>query len=253
MSTLLPGKMILSKVLNFLRGDLTRRTMLFVLVPLIFAFYFGILGVAALLFPESYDWRNYSISRLLYARDNPGFHHIAQISVAVSGVLMIPFAGYIRRRLRDIAPTAATVGAVVFYAGCICLTLAGLITSHPAHGMARFPKLHDKLARLSAIGLGVGMLVFNACGTKGYFWPKPGKPLPRRSLMVSWNLLTLPLVLIVASWLVIRTFLKQSGPTYHAIVTSAAWKVGFWEWIGSPVAFLFLVCAVLFLPKNSSE
>jgi hypothetical protein len=234
MSTLLPGKMILSKVL----------------VPLIFAFYFGILGVAALLFPESYDWRNYSISRLLYARDNPGFHHIAQISVAVSGVLMIPFAGYIRRRLRDIAPTAATVGAVVFYAGCICLTLAGLITSHPAHGMARFPKLHDILARLSAISIGVGIVVFNFCGTKGYFRQKSGKPLHRRSLLVSWNLLTLPMVLIVVTWLVIRAYLKQSGPIYHVIVTSVAWKVGFWEWIGSPVIFLFLICAVLFLPKK---
>jgi hypothetical protein len=224
--------------------------MLFVLVPLIIASYFGILGVAALLSPESYDWRYNSISQLLYARDNPEFHHIASICVACFGVLMIPFAGYIRRRLHSAAPRAATVGAVVFFAGCVCLTLAGLITSHPAHGMARLPKLHDILARLSAINIGVGMVVFNICGTKGYFRPKPGKPLHRRSLLVSWNLLTLPVVLISVAWLVISTYLKQSGPTYHAIVTSVAWKVGFWEWIGSPVIFLFLVCAVLFLPKK---
>jgi hypothetical protein len=222
--------------------------MLFVLVPLILSSYFGILGIAALLSPESYDWRYNSISQLLYARDNPEFHYIASISVAVLGVLMIPFAGYIFRRLRYTAPTAATVGAVVLYAGCICLTLAGLITSHPAHGIALFPKLHDILARLSAINIGVAMLVFNACGTKGYFRPNPGKPVQRRSLLVSWNLLTLPLLPIVITWLVIRTCLKQSGPVYHAIVTSVAWKIGFWEWIGFPVVFLFLVCAVLFLP-----
>jgi len=226
--------------------------MLFVIVPLILVSYFGILGVAALLYPESYDWRYNSVSRLLYAQNNPEFHLIAQISVAVSGVLMIPFAGYIRRRLRGAAPTAATVGAVVFFAGCVCLTLSALITSHPAHGMSRFPRLHDKLARLSAIGLGVGMVVFNACGTKGYFRPKPVKPLQLRSLLVSWNLLTLPVVLIVVTWLAIRTCLKHSDPTYHAIVTSAAWKVGFWERIGSPVLFLFLICAVLFLPNNNS-
>jgi hypothetical protein len=227
--------------------------MLFVLVPLMLASYFGILGVAALLSPESYDWRYDSISQLLYARDDPEFHHVASIIVAVSGVSMIPFAGYIRRRLRGAAPTAATVGAVVFFAGCICLTLAGLITSHPAQGMPRFPRLHDVLARLSAISIGVGMVVFNACGTKGYFRPKPGKPLHPRSLLISWNLLTLPLVLIVVAWLVIRTCLTQSGATCHAIVTSAAWKVGFWEWIGAPVVFLFLACAVLFLPENNSE
>jgi hypothetical protein len=253
MSTLLPGKMILTKTLNFLCGDLTRRTMLLVLVPLILASYFGILCVASLLSPESYDWRYNSISQLLYARDNPEFHYIASISVAGFGVLMIPFAGYIRRRLRGAAPTASMAGAVVFFAGCICLTLAGLITSHPAHGMTRFPKLHDILARLSAINIGVGMVVFNVCGTKGYFRPKPGKPLHQRSLLVSWNLLTLPLVFIVVTWLVIRTYLKQSGPTYHAVVTSAAWKVGLWEWIGLPVVFLFLFCAVLFLPKKGIE
>lgn len=242
--------MILPKVLNFLCGNLMCRTMLFVLVPLIIASYFGILGVAALLSPESYDWRYNSISQLLYARDNPEFHHIASICVAGFGVLMIPFAGYIRRRLHSAAPRAATVGAVVFFAGCICLTLAGLITSHPAHGMAHFPKLHDILARLSAISIGVGMVVFNVCGTKGYFLQKPGKPLHRRSLLISWNLLTLPGILIVVTWIVIRTYMKQSGPTYHAIVNSVAWKVGFWEWLGSPVIFLFLVCAVLFLPKK---
>jgi hypothetical protein len=225
--------------------------MLFVLVPLILASYSGIMGVAALLSPESYDWRYNSISQLLYVRDNPAFHYIASLSVASCGVLMIPFAGYIRRRLRGTAPKAATVGAVVLFAGCICLALAALITSHPADGVTRFPKLHDILARLSAINIGVGMVVFNVCGTKGYFRPKLGKPLQRRSLLVSWNLLTLPLVLVVVTWLVIRTYLKQSGPTYHAIVTSVAWKIGFWEWIGLPVVFLFLVCAVLFLPVTS--
>ena len=120
--------MILSKVLNFLCGNLMSRTMLFVLVPLIIASYFGILGVAALLTPESYDWRNNSISQLLYARENPEFHYIASICVASFGVLMIPFAGYIRRRLHSAAPTAARIGAVVFFVGCICLTLSGLIT-----------------------------------------------------------------------------------------------------------------------------
>ena len=227
--------------------------MLFVMVPLSFASYFGIMGIAALLYPESYDWRFNSMSRLLYAQDNPEFHHGASLSVAVTGVSMIPFAGYIRRRLHGIAPTAATIGAVAFFAGCICLTLAGLITSHPAHGISRFPRLHDNLARLSAVGIGVGMLVFNACGMKGYFRPKPGNPLPRRSLIVSWNLLTLPLLLMVIAWLVVRTCLKQSGPTYDAIATSAAWQIGFWEWIGAPVIFLFLVCAVLFLTENTSE
>ncbi len=71
--------------------------------------------------------------------------------------------------------------------------------------------------------------------------------------MVSWNLLTLPAVLITVAWLVIRIFLKQSGPAHHAIVTSAAWHLGFWEWIGSRRDIAFLVCAVLLLPERDSD
>jgi hypothetical protein len=71
--------------------------------------------------------------------------------------------------------------------------------------------------------------------------------------VVSWNLLTLPAVVITAAWLVIRVFLKRSGPTHHAIVSSAAWHLGFWEWIGSVAIIAFLVCAVLFLPEHDSD
>ena len=245
--------MIHPKVLSYLRGELTRKTMRFVLLPLIFASYFGILGVAVLYYPDSYDWRYLSISKLLYPLTNPEFHYIASISIAISGVLMIPFAGYISRRLRGAAPTAATVGAAVFFGGCVCLTLAGLIASHPVHGTPRLPQLHNTLARISVVGIGVGMLVFNICETKAYFRLASGKVPHRPGLLVSWNLLTVPVVLITLTWLAIRIFVKRSTPAYHAIATSAAWKVGFWEWIGSAVVFAFLVCAVLFLPEHDTD
>ena len=227
--------------------------MLFVLVPLILACFFGVLGVAALLYPMSYDWRYNTISQLLYPRNNPELHLLASISIAVSGLLMIPFAGYIGRRLRRAAPAAATVGTVLFFAGCIFLILAGLVTSHPAQGTPRLPRLHEILARLSGIGIGVGIVVFNACETKGYFRPNPEKTIRPRSLVVSWNLLTVPVILVLVTWLVVRTWLKRAGPTHHALVTSAAGHLGFWEWIGAAVIFLFLVCAALFLPKNNPE
>jgi len=227
--------------------------MLFVLLPLIFISYFGVLGLAIWLYPETYDWRYLSISKLLYPLTNPQFHYVASISVAVSGVLVIPFAGYIRRRLGGAGPKTKLAGAVVFFGGCICLTLAGLIASHPVHGTSRLPKLHEILARIAVIGIGVGILVFNACGTKAYFRAASGRRPHRRGLVVSWNLLTLPVVPIFITWLAIRIYLKHSGPTHHAMVTSAAWHLGFWEWIGSAVIFLFLVCAVLFLPEHDSD
>lgn len=250
MSASFPVRTVLKKALAFLRGDLTKRTMLFVLLPLIFVFYFGLLGVATLLYPTTYDWRKNSVSQLLYAQDNPAFHYISSLGFVISGIAMIPFAGYIRRRLRDVAPVAATAGAVSYFVGSICLALAGVITSHPAHGVARFPHLHDLIARRSVIGIGLGMVLFDACATKAYLWPVPGKPLLRCALVLSWNLLALSLILVVVLWIMIRNFLPHSGPIYHVISTSIVWKIGFWERIGSPVPFLFLICAILFLPEE---
>src|ERR1043166_4873766 len=148
------------KLLSYLRGELTGKTMLFGLVPLILVCHFGVLGIAVLLYPDAYDWRYTSISKLLYPKNNPDFHYIATASIAVTGVLMAPFAGYIRRRLRGAAPIAARLGAALYFIGCVFLTLSGLISSHPEHGKSILPKLHENLARISLIGIGFGMLVF---------------------------------------------------------------------------------------------
>jgi len=96
---------------------------------------------------------------LLYPQNDPEFHAIASVSIALAGLLMIPFAGYIRKRLRYVSPIATDIGALVFGAGAICLSLAALIVSHPYRGNATFPRLHEILARSSAFALGVGMLV----------------------------------------------------------------------------------------------
>jgi hypothetical protein len=244
--------MMISKVSAYFRGDLTRNTMRFILLPLIFASHFGILALAISLYPDSYDWRYLSISKLLYPVTNPQFHYIASFSIVATAVLVTPFAGYIRRRLRGAAPQAATVGAALYFGGCVCLTLAGLIASHPQHGSAHLPQLHNMLARVSVIGIGLGIVVFTVCATIGYFRPKSASAWRSRGLVVSWNLCTLPAILVTATWLVIRTFVNRSTPAYHAIASSPLWKIGFWEWIGSVVIIAFLVCAASFLPERDS-
>ncbi|HVM59955.1 MAG TPA: hypothetical protein VMV72_03730 [Verrucomicrobiae bacterium] len=242
--------MILPKIHRYFGGDLTRNTVRFILLPLIFVSYFGILALAAALYPDTYDWRYLSISKLLYPLTNPRFHYIASASVAATGLLMAPFAGYIRRRLGGAAPRASAVGAALFFGGCLCLTLAGLIASHPLHGTARFPQLHNLLARISVIGIGLGIVTFNVCATIGYCRAAPGTALHPRRLILSWNLLTLPIILITLTWLAIRISVNRSTPAYHTIAATALWKVGFWEWIGSIVVFAFLVYAVLLLPEH---
>jgi len=224
-----------AKLFKFLSGDLTKRTPLFTLIPLMFISYFGTLGLAVLFFPGPYDWCDRSISTLLYPRNNPEFHLIASIGIAVTGLLMIPFAGYINRRLRVASPVGANAGTVAFVGGVICLIMAGLIVSHPLYGKSSLPRLHSILARAAALGIGTGMMAFDAWGCLNR---ATGKKLYRSSLLVLWSLATLPAVIAVVLRLVMQNHY---------------WHLGFWEWTGSAAVFLFLVCSVWLLPERTHE
>jgi hypothetical protein len=67
------------------------------------------------------------MSKLLYPENNPHFHAIGSVGMAVAGLLMIPFAGYIGRRLRVIARLAAEFGALAFGVGALSLILGAVI------------------------------------------------------------------------------------------------------------------------------
>ena len=180
---------------DILAGDLNRRVLLFVCLPLIAVSYFGILAIAAWFSADSYDWRRVAISKLLYPGSDPVFHTIASLGVALAGLLTVPFAGFIRRRLIATSTVVASAGAVALGIGSIGLILAGLIVSHPAHGMPLFPRLHEILARTAAFALGAGMIVFWICAIKEY-WASPAKGDVWHWLVISWSALTLPALLI---------------------------------------------------------
>jgi|SRR5579859_4303209 len=242
-----------SKLSKFFSGDIKQGTLLFVLFPLVVGSYFGVLALAVALFPEAYDWRTMSISKLLYPRLNPQFHLIAATGIAATGVLLIPFAGYIRRRLRMVSPNAVTVATALFAGGCVCLVFAGLVTSHPLHSVSTVPRLHERLARAAAIGVGVAIVIFNACAVKGYFKAATVTKQYRRSLLVSWNLLVLPAILVLVLRLMMFARLPSLNPLYQAWRGSAAWHLGFWEWVGSIAVFLFLLFAAWFLPEHAGD
>jgi hypothetical protein len=236
-----------------LSGNLTRRTLLWVVIPLMFVSYFGMLSLAIALSPGTYDWCSMSISRLLYPRANPTFHFVASGGFVATGLLMIPFVGYIHRRLRVACPVASRVGAAVFASGIIFLILTALISSHPLHARSTVPKLHDILAHIAGLGLGAGLAVFNACGVKGCFNPGAGKRIYKSSLIVGWNLITVPSILIVIVMLGMRARFHWLDPIYQTLQSSVVWHLGFWEWIGSSAVFLFLACSAAFLPEHAGE
>lgn len=217
------------------------------------ASYFGMLALAILTFPRAFDWRYLSISQLLYPRQNPEFHAIASTGIAVTGVLMIPFAGYLQRRLRVAAPVTAKVAAFSMAVGIICLILAALISSHPLEGRSSIPKFHVNMARIAAIGIGVGLVVFAGCGVKGYFTLATGRKLYRRGLLFIWSLTILPALLVVPVWLVMLARFPWLDPVRRMLVGTVVWHLGFWEWIGSVTVFLFLGGSVWLLPEHAGD
>jgi hypothetical protein len=245
---------VLAGLLKFFSGDLTRRTLLFVLVPLIFVFYFGTIAFAIFWYPESFDWRSSVISRLISPRNNPEFHSLPSLGIALTGLLMIPFAGYINRRLSHAAPFAATIGTFAFGTGVLWLILAGLIVSEGHRGASFLARLHEICARTAALGIGLGQLAFCSSAIKGHF-VSGKKPYPRRLLIV-WILLTLgPIVFLAAGQCLIwydSAHLPWSNQIQPTLQRSLFWHLAFWEWIGSWAVFLFLLSSALYLPEQSS-
>jgi len=248
--------MNLRGLLKFVSGNLERRTLLFILVPLIFLAYFGTLILARFGFSGTYDWRCRVISSLISPWNNPALHWIPSAGIAGTGLLMIPFAGYVKRRVRVASRLGANIGAFAFGSGVIWLILAALIVSQHHHAKSVLPGLHEMCARSSALGLDTGMLVFCSCAIKGYFIPVIGNKAFNLQLLVCWILTTLPSIIVALSacfLLATYAHFGWSAAVYHALKNSVAWHLAFWEWVGSVAVFLFLLSSALFLPKHAYE
>src|SRR3954469_8021256 len=94
---------------------------LIVLLDLILISFFGTLAVTASMFPTGYDWRYRVISNLLSPRDNPQHYWLAAAGVIVTGLLMLPFAGHLRRGLETVSRRGAWISGAAFLAGSIAL------------------------------------------------------------------------------------------------------------------------------------
>ena len=232
----------ISYLSDFCAGRLKQRTLLWVLIPLIGLSYFGSLTLAIWLFPGPFDWRTRAMSKLLYPRNNPRYHAIGAAGVAVAGAAMIPFAGYIRNRIRAGSPVVASIGSLIFGAGAVSLILGGLIVAQP---------YHDFFARGAGICAGLGMAVFYLCALRGLAVRANESDYLRRTLLM-WNLTVPPALLIVVLRLLAAVHLRWPNPVYRAIENRALWHLGFWEWIGSAAAFMFLLGAALCLPNDNA-
>jgi len=240
-------------LLDLLSNGPKRQNLLNSLIPAIFIIYFGCLAAAVQLSPEAYDWRRKSISWLLYPRNDPSFHLVASLAVAVTGLLMVPFAAYIRARLRSTSIIVTNLGALTLGLGAFLLILAGLIVSHPYAGKARFPRLHETLARGAALALGIGMLMLWLSAIKTWFTSSAKGALHLRTLLIAWSLLLVPAISVVVLRLLAYAARGWSSGVFRVIENRNLWHLGFWEWIGSGAVFLFLLSSALFLRDPALE
>jgi hypothetical protein len=222
---------------------LYRRSTLAALLALIFISFFGTLTVSAWMFPHNYDWRYRVISNLLSPRDNPNHYWLAASGLVLTGLLMLPFAGYLQRHLEVIAPRAAKIGAATFAAGIAALICACFVIPQHMHEVLGVRRLHELLGRSAAGFLALGMLCCCWCAWKGrrLFAPR---------LFWVWSSVTLlPLIGIFCSESLLaltRLNVSWAIPIRGALRHSMFWHLGFWEWTGAVAVFVFL-CAAVFL------
>ena len=201
------------------------------------------------MFPENYDWRYRVISNLLSPRDNPAHHWLAACGMAFAALLMLPFAGYLRRQLEIASPRVARITGAAFVTGILALICACFVVPQHAHTVFGIRRLHEFLGRSTAAFMAIGMLSGCWCAWKGW-----GRSQFSARLFWSWSLVTLlPLVGLVSSeCLLLLTRLKQSWamPIRGTLRHSVFWHLGFWEWTGAGAVFVFLCVAVLLTPRQ---
>ena len=228
---------------------LYRKSTLAVLLALIFFSFFGTLTASAWMFPRNYDWRYRVISNLLSPRDNPSHYWLAASGLALTGLLMLPFAGYLQRHLGVITPRVAKISAGTFAAGIIAVIRACFVVPQHTHGVLGVRRLHELLGRSAAVFLAMGMLCGCWCAWKG-------RTLFATQLFWVWSFVTLlPLAgIFFSESLLLLTRLKPSWamPIRSALRHSVFWHLGFWEWTGAVAVFVFLWAAVFLTPRRAT-
>jgi hypothetical protein len=197
------------------------------------ACFFGSLLWAAAFFPHGYDWRYTVISSLASPRDNPHAYGIACAGLAVSGLLLIPFAFFLQKRLERFAPKLAAWAGKLFLLGAICLTLSALIV--PGHyRILGIGRSHEHLAQISSVAFCLSLIL--------YFGAILRLPPPLFLLRVLAGLVVmLPVTaLIVSRASLFLAYEFSSSAVYHAVKVSLWSSLALWEWVGAFCIYLFL-------------
>ena len=235
-------------------GHVSKTVLLTILLPLSIASFFGTLFVATFFFPVPYDWTVRTMSKLGSPRDNPGVYWLPCLGLVASAVLALPFAGYVKQRLRGIMPRLARTVGVAFALACVLLLLTGIVPQaiKPTFG---WRGMHEFLVRSSAVAFFIGMLCCCVCAFRDRLRVFGGKRSLGTALSYYWGcstLLPLGCAAIIGALHFLGHQMDQAWAEQarQSFRHTAMWNVAFWEWIGSVIYFVFMVVTVLLLPKG---
>lgn len=234
-------------------GNVSRSTLLFILLPLSYVSLLITLFIAARRFPVPYDWGRRVISHLISPRYNPDGFLISSLGMAVAALLALPFAGYLERRLQAVAPRLSRWVGVGFGIGIILVVAVTLPFNIPAMPVG-VRWVHEALAQAAGICIITGMICCFVCGFRDRFY---GRKKLRRRLVVTWLLITLlPLVsgLLLGS---LRIFQKAgiewAVQLRMSFNQSVLWQLAFWEWIAVVSFLVFMLVSVMLLPERADS
>ena len=224
----------------FFKGEISKRTLTYRLLPFTIGGFSVFLIIARVLFPHDlaypYSWTTSTISRLGIPHQNPiGWFFFCAAFIWL-GVFFLPLVSYMYSRFSNINKLGAKLMAILILASCISDILLGAIPNIS-------PKFFRIMHGLNAVIAFQGILLMALLSfILMVYHEKRGKStFSRRYLLV--YLITL-LYGITCSLLVL-IFMEQNIEGYYTYVpgTPILASSPFWEWQG----FIILLCLMTIL------
>jgi hypothetical protein len=191
---------------------------------------FGGLALAIHFFPRPYLWRTDVMSDLAEPRNNPHAYLIACASLALTGLLLLPFPSRLRPRLAAAAPATTLASGLSLSFAALTLIATGLVPGHIA-GLGR---THEILGHIYGGALSLAMIGYTGAALR----------LPRRfhlQRLGGLALIVLPFGSFLASRLsVIAAYAFSSRADYLATRILPWNQLALWEWIAALGTYLFL-------------
>jgi hypothetical membrane protein len=238
---------------KFFTGDFSREFLLTRLVPVVLAFFFGGMLISDLLYPGPYDWRYMTISSLFTpgseSDGNPLGSYYLAIGLIVTGVMMVPFAMYLFRKLKVIWRKVALVGAAFMVLGCVGLVLLGSVPD-----TAALDPIHQGNAGITAVGFIFSFIAFWLIMRNDRQLQHGGKrQFDRWAMVAAYSVMWVAAVGMLLSQFIrfeITDSLAITDLSFIQTGLSVFLSLPLWEWVFFLSIIAYIVLLALMVPAN---